>query len=51
MFSKKSLALREPGGEKTPFRMRGESKHPAACLFRIKKRYKGEYPHVKELSF
>lgn len=37
MFSKEYLALREPGGEKNPFRMRGESKHPAPCLFKIKK--------------
>lgn len=51
MFGKESLALRQPGGEKTLFRMRGEPKHPAAYLFRIKKRYKGEYPHGKELPF
>lgn len=29
MFSKESLALCQPGGEKITFRMRGESKHPA----------------------
>ena len=37
MFGKESLAQRQPGGEKITFRMRGESKHPAACLLRIKK--------------
>jgi len=37
MFSKDCFTLRGPGGDQFPFRMRGASKHPVPCLFRIKK--------------